>query len=662
MKKGKLLDCSRAEACTQGNLQPWFEVYENLISNEKYDVQLLFNLDETSVNVLDHVNKKILERTESPVIPTIRKPSRFASITLVLCIAAYGRPLTSTLLWPQKSVPDDLRGLRANDIAIIANSSGWQTKATFEQMMLEIYLPEMIRRRNDLGLQDKEILLILDGHHSRISLLLLYACRRWHVTILVIPAHTSSEVQPNDCRVNAVFKNCFTKECDRFLDRLWSSVIESDLESFPFPQNTRKRLSFKRWKLAGGGIGAQKGSAGSASSLSPSTPSTLSPSSTSPSTPSTSSSSTTPEQLVFPANLPSPIRRRSARLTSRVVIEMLKSTDMATYPLPALFDSYEYDANIMGAERDRQMLVEVIPRALEKALSIDTVRSSWELSGLLPLSKSPSGIICNKDSVLKRLPVGTPIVPHARASPYISGRIITSDAVLAEIWEWDVGRKVKGNDDESEDDKLLYINSTLQEIFGIISQKEDSLKHLFGSVSEISQEDINKETKRVMQWIRDLRRQRDENSPKPKQAIFKKESTDEMEQTLRDDDLKLIIGGKEYGFEETFTAVRKMNDDDFISYMESMKHDAQKQHLSPKRMKTSVKRISYPKKSTQRKQHSRRFSSSQQSESSSDGGLTHKELSQGSAMPRRKRITTNTRFEEQTYYDESEMEILLEDI
>ena len=342
---------------------------------------------------------------------------------------------------------------------------------------------------------------------------------------------------------------------------------------------------------------------------------------------------------------------------------MLKSTDMATYPLPALFDSYEYDANVMGAERDRQMLVEAIPRALEKALSIDTVRSSWELSGLLPLSQSPSGIICNKDSVLKRLPVGKRILPHARASPYISGRIITSEAVLAEIWEWDVGRKVKErNDDENEDDKLLYINSTLQEIFGIISQKEESLKHLFGSVSEIAQEDINKETKRVMQWIRDLRRKRDENSQKPNQTTVKIESTDEMEQTLGADDLKLIIGGKEYGFEETFTAVRKMNDDDFITYMESMRHDAQKQHLSPKRMRTSVKRISYPKKSTRRKQHSRMFSSSEQSESSSDGGLTHKELSQGSAMPRRKRISTNTRFEEQTYYDESEMEILLEDI
>ena len=665
MKKGKLLDCSRAEACTQGNLQPWFEVYEDLIRDEKYDVHLLFNLDETSVNVLDRVNKKILERTESPIIPVIRKPSRFASITLVICIAAYGRPLTSTLLWPQKSVPDELRGLRANDIAIIANSSGWQTKATFEQMMLEIYLPEMIRRRNDLGLQDKEILLILDGHHSRVSLLLLYACRRWHITILVIPAHTSSEVQPNDCRVNAVFKNCFTKECQRFMDRLMSSIIDSDLELFPVPQNTRKRSGLKGEKVAGGGIGAQKGSAAtsSSSSSSPSTSIPASPSSSSPSTSIPASPSSIEEQLVFPDNLPSPIRRKSARLTKRVVIEMLKSTDIATYPLPALFDSYEYEANAMGAERERHMLVEVIPRALEKALSIDTVRSSWELSGLLPLSQSPSGIISNKESVLKRLPVGKPILTHSRASPYISGRILTTDAVLAEIWDWDVRRKVKERkDDEAEDDKLLYINSTLQEIFGIINQKEESLKHIFGSVSEIAQEDINKETKHVMQWIRDLRRKRDEDSPKPKQTTFKTESTDDMEQTVRDNDLKLIIGGKEYGFEETFTAVRKMNDDDFITYLESMKQDAQKQHLSPKRMRPPVKRVSNPKKSTRRKQHSRRLSSSERSESSSDDGITRKELSQGSTMPRRKRISTNTRFEEQTYYDESEMEILLENI
>ena len=88
LKEGKLLDRSRAEACTQGNMQPWFEVYEDLIINEKDDIHLFFNLDETSVNVLNRVNKKIFERTESPIIPVLRKPSRFASITLVLCIAA----------------------------------------------------------------------------------------------------------------------------------------------------------------------------------------------------------------------------------------------------------------------------------------------------------------------------------------------------------------------------------------------------------------------------------------------------------------------------------------------------------------------------------------------------------------------------------------------
>ena len=126
------------------------------------------------------------------------------------------------------------------------------------------------------------------------------------------------------------------------------------------------------------------------------------------------------------------------------------------------------------------------------------------MSGLLPLSQSENTILSNKESVLKRLPVGKPIQPPNRSSPCISRRIITDDNLLAEIWEWAVTRKAKETKDKlSEEDKQLYINSVLQEIFGIISQKEECLKDLFSSLSTLSEDDHINETKHVMQLVRE---------------------------------------------------------------------------------------------------------------------------------------------------------------
>ena len=87
--------------------------------------------------------------------PILPKSDRYASTTLVICSSSYGSALPSTIIWPQSTVPADLFDLRGYNIAIIANSSGWQTKVSFEQMMMEIYLPQMVQQRKDLSLTEK---------------------------------------------------------------------------------------------------------------------------------------------------------------------------------------------------------------------------------------------------------------------------------------------------------------------------------------------------------------------------------------------------------------------------------------------------------------------------------------------------------------------------
>ena len=62
-------------------------------------------------------------------------------------------------------MPEEFRDFCVKRIRIVCGSS-WQTRQTFEQMMTQYYLPEMVHRRELLGLHNTPILLLLDGQLS----------------------------------------------------------------------------------------------------------------------------------------------------------------------------------------------------------------------------------------------------------------------------------------------------------------------------------------------------------------------------------------------------------------------------------------------------------------------------------------------------------------
>ena len=200
----------RKDALTINNLEPFYNLYGTLYNDAAYDHRLIFNLDETSVNFTDKYRAKIISKESDPPL-VLGRPDRTPSCTLVFCIAAIGPALSTCLLWPQANVPPELDALRVHNIYVHANSSGWETKSSFEHIMFHIYIPEMIRRRSQIRAEGKKILLVLDGHSSRLSLPIILTCIRYNITILVLPAHSSALTQPNDRGVNSVFKSWFSK-------------------------------------------------------------------------------------------------------------------------------------------------------------------------------------------------------------------------------------------------------------------------------------------------------------------------------------------------------------------------------------------------------------------------------------------------------------------
>ena len=568
LKKGKLLDNLRCTACTRLNLLPWFTTYTTLMQSTDYDSRLIFNTDETSVNILDQCHSKLLERTDDSRVPVIPKAERYASTTLVITVTSYGSALTSVLLWPQATVPNELVDLRSFNIAIIANSSGWQTKSSFEQMMLEAILPQMVQRRKDLHLTDKQILLIIDGHHSRLSLLFIYACIRWRITVLVIPAHTSSEVQPNDCGINGVFKTVFTKECYR------RTTVDRKPPTTPIDQSDQ-------------------------------------------------------QQLVVPQTIPPHKRYSYARLSKAEILKALNASEK-DIGLPALFDQYEFDTDSTRSQRQRKILVEVIPLALEKVLSISTIASAWKTAGLLPVDTG-------KDSVLSKLPEGTVPTTPSRSYPIISGRILTSPELLTEMWEWQI-RKQKGVDKEQ------YLHQTLTSIYDVISQTEDQFKSLF-TLKEITQEEIKKEALHQLEALEGLKRRRT-----AEQQSQKTTQSDKSDLTVSSDTRKeLVILGKAYDISQ-LQMIRRMTDEQYSNFISALRC-AQEDLLNPSITETNTQTS---KRNRKKRPRTELFEEPPPADPSTN------ESDQPNLERRYRTRRKKSKREADDFYDESEVEILLE--
>ena len=122
-------------------------------------------------------------------MPITATADRVPSVTLVLCIPMIGKPLTTTLLWPQETVPPEFQDFPPYGIYVHLGCA-FQTLQSFTSIMSTIYIPEMNLIRAKMN----------------------------NIVVLLLPAHTSNCTQPLDNGVNGVFKQTLAKTAARLIN------------------------------------------------------------------------------------------------------------------------------------------------------------------------------------------------------------------------------------------------------------------------------------------------------------------------------------------------------------------------------------------------------------------------------------------------------------
>ena len=190
----------RRIACDEVTIQEFFDKHAGLL---RRDPRLIFNMDETMVSS----RKRFKVLCTKGHVPLSTADQIFPHITACITISAGGKVLKPLFILPNKKTLGELKELEG--LAYFASSnSGWINRDLFTYWGL-IFLAEISLYRLTLPshLRNKRILLLLDGHTSRVNYFIAKLFDINGIDILVFPGHTSHVLQPFDVGIASSLKS-----------------------------------------------------------------------------------------------------------------------------------------------------------------------------------------------------------------------------------------------------------------------------------------------------------------------------------------------------------------------------------------------------------------------------------------------------------------------
>ena len=212
------LETMRRIACDKKAIEDFFTKHSGLLQR---DPRLIFNMDETMVAS----NRKFKVVVTKGKTALSEAPQICPHITACVTIGAAGYVMKPLYIIPNKKT---IKGLEIfNGMAYFASTkSGWMNKKIFTYWGL-LFLTEISKYRLDLPpeLRDQRILLLLDGHKSRINFFIAKVFEAFKIDILIFPGHTSHILQAFDVSIASPLKTAY-KEFFLLYDLDMDKIIE----------------------------------------------------------------------------------------------------------------------------------------------------------------------------------------------------------------------------------------------------------------------------------------------------------------------------------------------------------------------------------------------------------------------------------------------------
>ena len=225
----RLVDEKRLDSCSFKVVDQFFQKFSNFISSFKKF--LIFGADETMVEPLPR--KSYVIPNDIKVILHEKYPD-MRHITAMMCHCVSGSSLPPFIILTDiQKIPPELKELcDTQQIYLSSSSNGYMTRDLF--LIWSFHFINYIciyRDKLSLTCQESPVLLILDGHTSRENPLSLELFRRFNISVLVIPSHTSHILQMFDVVLGYPLKSTFSDKFEKLLKDIKNDESLSTLTS-----------------------------------------------------------------------------------------------------------------------------------------------------------------------------------------------------------------------------------------------------------------------------------------------------------------------------------------------------------------------------------------------------------------------------------------------
>lgn len=194
------------------NMSMFFDNLEKVLRrNGGFSADQIWNHDETGVTTVQKPVKIVAQKGAKQVASTVSQ-ERGTLVTVCCAVNTLGNHIPPFSVFPRKKMQDHwlLTAPPGSDASGSSSATGWMTDEVFLK-----YLSHFTKYAKPTS--GEAILLLLDNHHSHISLEAISFAKENNIVMLSFPPHCSHELQPLDKSVYGPFKTYINQAGDNWM-------------------------------------------------------------------------------------------------------------------------------------------------------------------------------------------------------------------------------------------------------------------------------------------------------------------------------------------------------------------------------------------------------------------------------------------------------------
>lgn len=230
--KGINLELLRRKCCNQIVIDKYFDDMQTILQD--IDNPYVYNADETGL-----ASKKVYQiLTDNKQYNITTSDITQQHISAMLCYSASGDKMPPFYIFPKRESSfvelEDITG-----IYLATSKTGWMTTYLWDTWCTLFVSHITIRRESNQLNRTKAVILIVDGHLSRMSPFGVRLLYKFNIKCFILPAHCTHVLQPFDVSVASSLKARYLQQ---LLAKLVKYMASSDDSYTPAQKVRRQRI------------------------------------------------------------------------------------------------------------------------------------------------------------------------------------------------------------------------------------------------------------------------------------------------------------------------------------------------------------------------------------------------------------------------------------